>query len=112
MIHAKQFHHICGIAGCDCVFKDLTSLDLHQAEYHQRKVSLRIATKEEDDKDEEEEKKAPTITPEQYQRLIKERKNEHFPTLNGSMKVYVPDEDVKKNGKGNKSKKKNGGGPG
>lgn len=111
MLHAKQFHHICGTGGCDCVFKDLTSLDLHQAEYHQKMVSLRVARKEEGD-EEEEEKKAPTITPEQYQRLIKERKNEHFPTLNGTTKVYVPAEDVKNQTKGNKRKKKDQEGPG
>lgn len=84
------------------MFKDLTSLDLHQAEYHQKKVTLRIATKEETD-EVEEEKKIPTITAEQYERMNKDRKNEHFPTLSG-VKEYRPTGDASNNKRSKKLK--------
>lgn len=111
MLHAKQLHLICGIGNCDCVFKNVTDLDVHQAEYHNKKVSLRLATKEEDDPDEEEKKQVPTITAEQYERMNKDRKNEHFPTLCGN-KVYQPGEDAKAEAQKNKRKKNNKNGPG
>lgn len=84
------------------MFKDVTTLDLHQAEYHNKIISLRIQHKEEGDV--EEVKKVPTVTARQYERMNKNNKNEHFPTLDGNIKVYVPTEDTKK--AGNKSNNK------
>lgn len=105
MNHAKVNHLICNMNGCDCVFKDAMALDLHQAEYHQKKVSLRMQHRDDDGQEEEEEKKVPTITPQQYERMNKDRKNEHFPTLSASDRVYVPVEESKKKGKKNKNGK-------
>ena len=53
MIHAKEFHLICGIGGCDCAFKDVTSLDIHQADIHKKNVTLRIQNKEDNEDSEE-----------------------------------------------------------
>lgn len=72
------------------------SLDLHQSEYHNKKIGLRIAHK--DDNEEEEDKKVPTITPQQYKRM-NEQRNEHFPTLEGVNKVYVPADEEQKDGR-------------
>jgi hypothetical protein len=91
------------------VFKDALSLDLHQAEYHNKKVALRIAHKE--DNEEEEDKKVPTITPQQYKRM-NEQRNEHFPTLEGVNKVYVPVDEERKDSKLKKSKDGHRNGPG
>jgi len=99
MDHAKQFHLICGTGGCDAVFKDVTSLDLHQSEYHKKKVSLRIAHKDSDDEDEKEEEKKPQVSSAQYKRMNNQNRNEHFPTLN-NQKVYKADS--KETPKGNK----------
>lgn len=82
MNHSKEKHLICGIKQCDCVFSNVTTLDLHQAEFH-GKTQLRIANKE--DNEAEEEKKVVIITNEQYQRMAKKKKD-HFPTLNGAAK--------------------------
>lgn len=111
MHHAKQLHLICGTGGCDCVFKNVTDLDIHQAEYHKKKVSLRLATKEEGDDDEEDKKQVPTITAEQYERMNKDRKNEHFPTLSGN-KVYQPGENAKVEPQRNKRKNNKKNSPG
>jgi len=93
MNHARGKHLICGCGGCDCVFKDVTSLDLHKAEYHNQKIGLRIANKEDDD--EEEVKKVPVVSNKQYERMNNDRKNEHFPTLSNGERIYSPDEDEK-----------------
>ena len=53
MTHAKQFHLICGHGGWDCVFKDVTSLDIHQADIHKKKITLRIQHKEDEEGEEE-----------------------------------------------------------
>jgi len=112
MDHAKLKHHICGISSCDAVFRDLTSMDLHQAEYHKKKVTLRMAHKNSDDESEpEEDKKIPDITSEQYKRMNEEGKNENFPTLKSNPKIYIPDSGNKAN-KNNKNATKNGTGPG
>lgn len=110
MNHAKQFHHICGMGGCDCVFKDLTSLDLHQAEIHKKKVTLRIGKKDDEKDEEEEEEKKPNITSEQYRRI--NRDVNHFPTLDGGIKTYVPTSEANNNNRNNKRKNGNANGPG
>ena len=98
MDHAKQRHLICGVNKCDAVFKDVTSLDLHQSEYHKKKISLRIANKESDDENEGEEEKRPHVSAEQYKKMNEERKNVHFPTLSGNTKVYKGDDKEAKRG--------------
>ena len=81
MIHAKENHLVCEANDCDCVFDNITSLDVHQAEFH-GKTQLRIRTKENHEKEKEEVKK-PEVTQEQFQRMNKKKK-EHFPTLSGN----------------------------
>jgi hypothetical protein len=98
MNHAKQFHHICGMGGCDCVFKDLTSLDLHQAEIHKKKLTLRIG-KRDDKAEEEEEEKKPTVTADQYKRMNKDVS--HFPTLETNTRSYVPTSEAQNKNKNN-----------
>jgi hypothetical protein len=115
MNHAKEKHHICGIGGCDCVFEDLTSLDMHQADIHKKKVSLRIGQQNYNDNrdSEDEEEKRPQVSTEQYKRWNdKTQKNQHFPTLSGQNKVYTRDEDEDESGNRNKRKRKNGIGSG
>ena len=88
MLHAREFHIIWGIGGCDCVFKDLTSLDMHQADIHNRTINLRIQHKDDIYEEEEEVKKIPTVTAKQYEKMNKNNKNEHFPKLNNMVKEY------------------------
>lgn len=64
------------------MFSNVTTLDLHQAEFHGQ-TQLRIANKEENEV--EEEKKVPVVSKEQYQRMA-QKKKEHFPTLSGTAK--------------------------
>jgi hypothetical protein len=66
------------------VFEDITSLDLHKAQFHSVKqsVRLRIPAKEDDegeDAKEEEEVKIPQISQEEYARMKKDKKE--FPSL-------------------------------
>ena len=96
MIHAKEFHLICGIGGCDWAFKDVTSLDIHQADIHKKKIALRIQHKDDNDETEEA-KKVPTVTAKQYERMNKKNKNEHFPVLSENIKSIVPTDDSKDN---------------
>lgn len=104
MDHAKEHHLICGINQCDAVFGDATSLDMHQAELHNRTVKLRIENKS-DDEEVEEDKKEPTVTSEQYKRMNENNKNQHFPTLNKSMKTYTVNEAKKEGASGKKQSK-------
>ena len=85
-MHARGYHLICGIGGCDCVFKDLNSLDIHQADMHSRTISLRPPQKVEVETEQEETKKVPTVSAKQYERMNKNSKNEHFPTLTAAMR--------------------------
>jgi hypothetical protein len=86
------------MGGCDCVFKYLRSLDLHQAEIHKKKLTLRIGKK--DDKEEEEEEKKPTVTADQYKRMNKDVS--HFPTLETNTRSYVPTSEEQNKNKNNK----------
>jgi hypothetical protein len=87
------------MGGCDCVFKDLTSLDLHQAEIHKKKLTLRIGKRDDEGK-EEEEVKIPSVTSDQYKRMNKDVS--HFPTLDTNTRSYVPTNEAQNKNKNNK----------
>lgn len=74
------------------MFECVTTLDLHQAEFH-GKAQLRIRTKEDHERSVEEKKKE-SISQAQYERMAKKKK-EHFPTLNNQPTVYERLEDGK-----------------
>jgi hypothetical protein len=102
MVHSKNNHLVCEIGECDCVFDNVTTMDLHQAEFH-GKSQLRIRTKEDHERETEENKK-PEVTQVQYERMNKKKK-EHFPTLSGGQNYNYADEEGKDKGNNNKKNK-------
>ena len=87
------------------MFDNVTSLDIHQAEFH-GKTQLRIRTKEDHEIGREENKKE-VITQAQYERMNK-KKQEHFPSLlsNPAAQDDSKDEEDKVEADGRKSKNK------